>query len=204
MRPLLALVLLACACGPAKKDPTGEDGAKYLGFVAGKTLTYAVDESSESHEHKASSVASEDGVTVDMIAKDGGGFVVEDRSFTLEITAETASLVRFSDCINPCGTPKKKLPFLDWPLEAGASYDTTTTVALTNNGEDAGEEEQTHTIVVGDPESVTVPAGSFDEAFAVTWTITRGEDVQTHVLSVVPDHGIVRWETADGKTLELR
>jgi hypothetical protein len=188
------------SCAPPE-EPTGDDGARYLGFEAGTTHTFQVDASTETHEHKKSSVASSDGVAVDLLAKDGGGFVVQARSFTLEVTGTTSFVRRLNDCINPCGEPNEPIAFLDWPIDPGAQHETTVTVQKSENGTPTETEEQTHTILVGDETSVTVPAGEFD-AFLVSWTVQIGEESTTDTLTFAPDEGVVKWQTSDGKTLE--
>jgi hypothetical protein len=193
-----AATLAACA---TKEEPTPQDGAKYLGFVAGETRTYAVGESSETHELRDSSVQG-DGISVDLLAKDGGGFAVEARSFTLGITGTSSNLLRFSDCVNPCGEPKKPIPFVDWPLEDGGEHETTVDVKLTENGAEERTEEQTHAILVGAEEEIEVPAGKFD-AFSVSWTITVGEESEAHLIYIAANEGVVQWKTPDGLQLDL-
>jgi hypothetical protein len=38
----------------------------------------------------------------------------------------------------------------------------------------------------------------------VTWTISAGDDVQTHVLHIAENDGIVQWDTPEGDTLALK
>lgn len=202
-RTVSFLSVIACVGCVEKDVPTGSDGAAYFGFVADSTRSYADGALVETHSFAASSVSSADGVTVDLVARDNGGFVVQARSMTLEFTGETSFLRRFNDCVTPCAEPAEPIPFLDWPVAAGDQKETVATVTLSENGDETGTEEQKHTIIVGDEADVTVPAGTFT-AFTVSWTITRDADVEANTFALAPDDGIVRWQTADGKLLELQ
>jgi hypothetical protein len=193
-------VLVGC---PQKQEPTAKDGVSYLGLAAGQTRAYADGDLEETHSYGSSNVAAADGITVDVIAKDNGGFVVQSRSLTVEVTPTTSFLRRFNDCVNPCAQPEDPIAFLDWPLEPGAQKETETEVVLTENGTETGRQSQRHSVVVGDEGEVTVPAGSYD-AFSVTWTLNVEGSIETHLLSVAADEGIVKWVTPDGKSLELK
>lgn len=197
--PLASLVVSASAC-PPPEVPGPQDAAAYLGLAVGSTATFAAGDVAATLETKQSSVLRDDALVFDLIAKESG-FVKDDRTFTLAVGVDSTALVRFFDCISRCGQPSADIPFLNIPLRTGDSSETAVEVAVSENGIDAGVVAETHTLIVGDEAEVTVPAGTFT-GFTVSWSRVRDGASQTSLLTIVPDTGIVAWQTFDGADLQ--
>jgi hypothetical protein len=200
LAPLVAAALLA-AC-PAPHVPGPEDAAAYLGIAAGSTLAFQSGAVEATIEMRASSVLRDEALVFDLLSKESG-FVNDDRTFSIAVSAADARLVRFFDCISKCGQPNTDIPFLAVPLVAGDSFETQVDVKNIVNGQDAGTSVETHTIIVGDEAEVTVPAGAFT-GFTLSWSRVRDDVVQTSLMTIVPDTGIVSWSTFDGAELERK
>lgn len=208
-RPLVSLLVAGfCAVGCQAPDlPTAEDGAIALGLQPGQTLTYQHSSgSTETHEFSDSDVLFGGGLAVDLQARQNG-FAENDRTLSFGIDLEQASLVRFYDCLQDCLSPDQPIPFIGWPLTAGARVEGEATVQGREGGVDVVRTER-HSTTVGDAVDVTVPAGTFS-AFPVTWSRTRtdpatGESTTDQaLLQWAPDVGVIKHETFDGDVLEL-
>ena len=212
----LAVVVTACAglcaclwgglaCTPAP-GPTAAEGAAHLGLESGTTFSYIAGESvTETHEVKTSGVLF-DGVAVDVLAKQNG-FAKDERTITFGVDVAQASILRFQDCIARCAQPSAPIPFLNWPLTEGDSVEGDVDVTVSDGDSEVVRRER-HTTTVGPPESVTVRAGTFDDAFLISWTRTitnvdESTESESNVLRWVPDLGIVKWDAPDGTVLEL-
>lgn len=199
----LTLGLFAC---PAPEGPTPEEGAAHLGLVAGTTFSYFVrDGLEEQHAVNDSSILFE-GESVDVIAT-ANGFAEDKRTMSFGVDVEEASLLRYFDCIARCGAFSAPVPFVGWPLESGTAREGETTVTLTA-GADTTVQVERHLTVVSGPTSVTVPAGTFDDAFLVAWTrtVVAGDGTESSDLAqlhIVPELGIVQWQDFDEATLAL-
>lgn len=203
---LLALAAVVVACAPPA-GPTAADGAAHLGLETGTTFSYLTGDgvTTETHEVRASGVLF-DGVAVDMVAKQNG-FAKDERTITFGVDVAQASILRFQDCIARCISPSAPIPFLNWPLSEGNSVEGDVDVTVKNGDSETARKEH-HTTTVGPPESVTVRAGTFDDAFLISWTRTitnpdQSTESELNVLRWVPDLGIVKWDAPDGTVLEL-
>ena len=199
------LSFVAC---PAPNVPSPEDGAFALGLESDRTKTYASSNgATETHEYSASDLLFGGGIAVDVQARENG-FAKNDRTLTFGIDVAQASLLRFNDCLQDCATADAPIPFINWPLTSGSRVEGEATVSGTEGGVDFVRTER-HTTTVGTPAELTVPFGTFDEAFPVTWSRTRidpatgDSDTEQALLHWVADVGIVKYETFDGATLEL-
>jgi len=195
---LLGSTLVAC---DPPLVPTAEDTAAYLGLVDGKTFTYAGSNVTETHEIKKSSLVAPDTLTFDIIAKQNG-FIVDDRTLTLELSVDAVRLARFFDCVTRCGQPSTKIDVFEIPLDGGNQKQTDVEVALTENGADAGTAQERHTFLVNNAAPVTV-AGEELEGFLVSWTRVRDDDTETSLFTIVEDRGIVKWTGFDGTEIAL-
>ena len=189
-------------CDPAAV-PGPADTAAYLGLADGATIAFVVGEGSglgASLEVKQSSVLRDDALVFDLIGKEGG-FVKDDRTFTLSVGLEDTKLVRFLDCVSRCAAPSTDIPFLAIPLKAGASSEATVDVVVDDGVVVSEPVAETHTLVVGEEGEITVPAGTFT-GLTVSWSRVRDGVAQSSLLTIVPDFGIVAWRTFDGGELK--
>lgn len=192
-------------CAPAP-GPTAEDGAAHLGLESGTIFSYAVtDGVVETHEVKDSGVLF-DGVSVDVLAKQNG-FANDERTLTFGVDVAQVSILRFQDCIARCASPSAPIPFLNWPLNEGDSVEADVDVTV-DDGDAQTVHKEHHATTVGAQESVTVPAGTFDDAFLISWTRTttnadQSTETEQNTLRWVPDLGIVKWDAPDGTVLQL-
>src|SRR5688572_9154294 len=149
MRARVLVVVMALVPGCPQPDlPTAEDTAAYLGLAIGKTTTFAIDENvDETHELTQSSILSQDGLVFEHIAKQNG-FLTQERTFALEVDADSAQIVRQNDCIVECGELDKPIALFGVPLDEGAQAETDVVVSKSTNGQDAGTVEESHSILV--------------------------------------------------------
>jgi hypothetical protein len=196
---------VASGCAPAA-GPSAEEGAAYLGLEEGTTFSYAISDGlSETHEIKKSGVLFE-GVAVDVVAKQNG-FANDERTLSLGVDVEGVSILRFFDCIARCGALDAPIPFLQWPLEEGQTTKGEAVVTVTEGDASVSHTEK-HSTTVSGPLSITVPAGTFDDAFLISWTRTTvdvdGAEVSdSALLHWVPELGVVKQASFDDTNLEL-
>jgi hypothetical protein len=198
---LLCVGLIGSACSEPPPPPDGDDALAYFGMTVGTTSVYAVGEASEEHQHAASD-ASFDGATVQLTAR-RNGFAAPNRSFTVGANGTDVVILRVFDCLARCRLPNAPIAMATWPLEAGAVKETTVQVELIENGVTNRVANETHRFLVGDAESITVPAGTYPEAYPISWTQTTPDGSSSATLYVAPSTGIVVWLNEDGERLEL-
>jgi hypothetical protein len=200
------VVAAVSACKAPPDVVTADDGAAYLGLVAGSTLTYSAGAGvTETHEVKQSDVLFGGGLAVDVLAKQNG-FANDERTLTFGVDVAQVSIVRFFDCLAHCAQPDQPIAFLNWPLNEGDVVTGEAVVTEARGAETTARNER-HTTTVGASQSITVAEGTYD-AFPITWQRTTTDDVgnattDSAVLYVAPDVGIVKHEAFDGTTLEL-
>jgi hypothetical protein len=206
----LVLVLVAALGCPAPDVPGPEVGAAYMGLSEGKVFTYQTSDGLE----ETVTVTENNGFTLgdrivyDLVARAQTNLVVDERTLSLAVGADSVELVRFFDCISKCATLSAPVPFLQLPLEGGQSDETEVVVAKQEQGQDAGQETQRHAILVDDAADITVPAGTF-EAFTVSWTRTIDDGTnpattENATLRIAEGEGIVAWTSFDGTELQLK
>lgn len=193
----------ATGCTPTSAPPSAEDAAAYLGLQAERQVTFDVGGgASEVHTVQASSVLVQDALVFDVIARSSSGFSVPERTWTIAVDAASARLVRFSDCISSCRQPASPVAFLDVPVDSGSSVETEVGVTVTDNTGAETAVQERHVFLVADAAEVETPSGTY-EAHPVTWTRVIEGAVQTAVLYLAPDTGVVGWDGFDGTRLRL-
>jgi hypothetical protein len=204
---LIALVaILPAGCPRPRAEPTATDGLAHLGWLPGTTMTYDAGEGlTETQEFRDSGVIVEDGAAVDVVARQNG-FAAEERTMSLGADLEGISLLRLYSCLGRCGLLERPIAFLSWPLTTGDVVSGEAQVTETNGTLSTVRTEQ-HRTTVGASQSLTVPAGTFD-AFTITWQRTTTPEtgapvVDSAVLYLAPETGIVKHETFAGQILEL-
>lgn len=201
-RALLAVVPLALVACQPPDVPTPADSAAYLGLSAGTVVAFDATGTDAELEVKQSSVLRDNALVFDLISKQQG-FIQDDRTFTIAVGVEETSIVRFADCIQRCGTPDADIPFVTVPFDPGDNAETDVSVTVVANGAEESVTAEKHTILVGDEIDTTVPAGEFT-GFNISWTRDRDGDAQTSLLVIVPEVGIVSWQTFDGASLKRK
>lgn len=99
------------------------------------------------------------------------------------------------------------VPYLDWPLADGASWTDSISVSTSEQGVTINHQWTRTTEVLG-VESVSVPAGTWDDCYHISeteteinWIQTGGFQPETTTVSrdiwLAPDVGMVRKQTAD-------
>jgi hypothetical protein len=204
---VIVAVAFVAGCPAPAPGPTAEDGALHTGLVAGTTLTYSIGNGlEETHEMKSSGVLFAGGLAVDVLAKQAG-FAEDERTLTFGIDVEHVSIVRLLDCIARCGTLDAPIPFLTWPLEEGQSNEGEANVNVSELDGTTTLHTERHATTVSGPQEVVVAAGAFD-AFLISWTRTSTavdgtETVDSALLHLAPEVGVVKHEAFDGTVLEL-
>jgi hypothetical protein len=202
----LLSVTVAVGCKAPPAAVTADDGAAYLGLVAGTTHTYSAGAGlTETHEVQRSDVLFGGGLAVDVLAKQNG-FATDERTQTFGIDVAQVSIVRFFDCLAVCAQPDQPIALLNWPLQTGDVVTGEAVVSELRDGTTTARNER-HTTTVGAERSLTVGDEAYD-VFAVTWQRTvadeaGAETTDSAVLYVAPGVGVVKHETFDGTTLEL-
>jgi hypothetical protein len=208
MRLVAIATVALCAACPPPPAPNADATAKFLALANGAKLKYAVTGGViEEHDVEKSTVLpssdNKTGLVFDMLAT-SGGFQVDERTLTFELSPDDARIARFNRCTPVCGQPKAPIPMFAVPLTAGDSKETDVDVVDTDQNGTQSTVHEKHTFVVGDVGSFTVPAGTF-QAFTVTWTRVQGTaDAETATLRIAADHGIIGWTGFDGKDLNLQ
>lgn len=193
--------LVVGACAPTTQAPTAAGAAAHLGLVAATSITFDVGGGlTETHTIMESSVLVPEHLVFDIVARDSGGFLVEDRTFSIAVGPEAATLVRFSDCVRSCRLPMSPIAFVSIPLDGGRSSETTVDVKITDSSGAETSVEERHTVVVSEAKELSTPAGLF-EAHAVSWTRARAGSTSLAVAHIAPGTGIVAWDGFDGKEL---
>ena len=190
-------LLLAC---PPKADPRIA-GALSLGLYDGAEFTYIGPGGLEEVHAYTRNTDDEERYVYERVAR-RSGFVVDDATFTLEVTDSTLDIIRYYDCLTLCGELSEPVTLFPWPLDPGDISESTVTVSLARNGEDEGTREERHRVTVGEEVEVELPAGTFT-GHDVLWTRTIDEQTETASLFFIPDVGFGSVEAFDGATYEL-
>ncbi|MDP2345219.1 MAG: hypothetical protein Q8O67_30020 [Deltaproteobacteria bacterium] len=204
---VVVVVVVVAGCPAPAGGPTAEEGAAHTGLVAGTTLTYDIGNGlTETHEMKSSGVLFAGGIAVDVLAKQAG-FAEDARTLTFGIDIEHVSIVRLLDCIARCGSLDAPIPFLTWPLEEGQSNEGEANVSVSELDGSTTLQLQRHTTIVSAPVEVVVAAGTF-EAFPIAWSrtitdVAGAETVDSALLHLAPDVGVVKHQAFDGTVLDL-
>gem|GEM_PF-1908477 len=206
---LVATAVVALAAHTACIEPiNAQDGALYLGLSDGLEQTYTrSDGLSETHSYERISDDESGEEIFERMAIYAGGFVVDDRTMTVEATATDLRITRLHDCVTRCGELNTPLVLFTWPIEANSTHTSQATVDLLVNNEDQGSHDEDHRIAFGGEEERSVNGTTYTGYDAV-WTRTKttdgDDDTATARLFFVPEVGFVSIEGFDdGVTLEL-
>ncbi|MCP4500607.1 MAG: hypothetical protein GY822_11665 [Deltaproteobacteria bacterium] len=198
------LVLGACAASFAMacvEGPTALEGAAYFGLSDGAEHSYIRSNGlTEIHSYERVSETEEEEV-FERIAR-SGGFIVDDRTLTLEATADGLYITRLHDCVTLCGELSKDLLLFNWPIDDNVTLEQSIDVTVTRNNVDEGAHTEDHRVVIGSEEERSINGTTY-LGFDALWTRTIDDDVQSARLFVVPEVGIASLEGFDGVTLEI-
>lgn len=124
------------------------------------------------------------------------GFGVQERSLSLRASARGLTLESWNDCASSCFTPQEPIHMFTHPVYARER--TETDVKVTHRvGEAMDETDENHVFDVGNSREINA-LGGFEEGWDVQWIRTRGDDILTNTLVLVPQKGVVGWTDQTG------
>lgn len=191
---LLTLVPFKLGCEPESEISPNESAANYFGLYNHTRCFERSDGSTESWDISAF-VQSEDYWQYQIKAM-SNGFGVQERSLSLRVNSGAMALESWNDCASTCFTPQQPIHMFAHPVYARER--TETVVRVTQRvGDTLEETEENHVFYVGDSREISTLDGS-EEGWDVQWIRTRGDDILTNTLVLVPQKGVVGWTDQTG------
>jgi len=195
------------ACPEPEPEPTPELVAASFGLVE-QTLRYQVSPDGvvpEEHTYaKSSSYAGRR--VIDRVETANGFTRTEADGATartsFEATAAAVQMLARGDCLPVCVDYDPPVRLATYPWTVGDKQEIETT-ATTSGGDAPGERAERHVLTVGSQGTLSTPAGDF-EIFEIAWQRTvAGGELESAVLYLAPDVGLVGIDRFDGASLRL-
>ena len=127
------------------------------------------------------------------------GFVVQDRTLTLNVTTDGLFLASWNDCKSTCLTPAEPIKILGNPVYARDRFEVEATIEQLS-GVLTEEVKETHLFFASEKKPINTLTGLKD-GYDIQWTRTRDEEVWSHTLVFIGNDGFIGWTDSNG--LEL-
>ncbi|MBL91089.1 MAG: hypothetical protein CMH56_04655 [Myxococcales bacterium] len=186
---------LLFACGQEEEVPPLQLAADYFGLADGDRKCFSRSDGAD-EAWTVTKYTETDTVWQYQVQAENNGFVVQDRTLSLDVTEEGLFLSSWMDCKNACMTPNSPLKMLSNPVYDRDRFEVEATIEQLS-GVLTEEVTETHVFFASEEKPINTLEGLKD-GHDIQWTRTQGDDVWSHTLVFVGDEGFIGWTDSNG------